>query len=114
MAQIPDFNGFAEVAEECGPFDMAFLEIGAYNALWKDIHMGPENAAKVGKELQANLLFPIHWGTFALALHPWKEPIERFFPAAEVQQLSVLASAPGETRALSAGAYVNRWWEKFT
>jgi L-ascorbate metabolism protein UlaG (beta-lactamase superfamily) len=53
------------------------LEIGAYNTLWDDVHMGPENAIQACLDVKGNLLLPLHWGTFALAFHPWTEPIER-------------------------------------
>ncbi len=40
------WEGFAEIGAEHGPFDLTMLEIGAYNDLWKPIHMGPDGAAQ--------------------------------------------------------------------
>ena len=40
------WEGFAEIGAAYGPFDLTMLEIGAFNELWKDIHMGPDGAAR--------------------------------------------------------------------
>ncbi len=40
------WDGFADIGQEYGPFDLTMLEVGAYNDLWRSIHMGPEGAAK--------------------------------------------------------------------
>ncbi len=52
------------------------LEIGASNAAWADIHLGPANALRAFDLLGRGTFFPIHWGTFDLALHQWDEPPE--------------------------------------
>ena len=33
------FNGFKEIGDRLGPFDLTFIETGAYNKLWPEIHM---------------------------------------------------------------------------
>lgn len=38
------FPGFAEIGERLGPFDLTLMESGAYDALWPDVHLGPEQA----------------------------------------------------------------------
>lgn len=70
-------SSFAEIGERFGPFDLAMLECGAYNEHWANIHMMPEETAQAAMDLRAKVLMPIHWGKFSLALHPWKEPMER-------------------------------------
>jgi L-ascorbate metabolism protein UlaG (beta-lactamase superfamily) len=107
------FDGFKTIGERLGPFDLAMLEIGAYDEEWESIHMGPENAVKASLELQTKLLLPIHWGTFNLAMHPWTEPIERLLKAAAAKELSLLLPAPGEPVRVTADAYINHWWEKY-
>jgi L-ascorbate metabolism protein UlaG (beta-lactamase superfamily) len=75
------WDGFAEIGETFGPFNLTMLEIGAFNELWKSVHMGPDGAARayaaLGGPERAGLLMPIHWGLFDLALHGWRQPIER-------------------------------------
>ena len=67
------WEGFAEIGAEYGPFDLTLLEIGAYNELWKAIHMGPDGAAQAFQDMGgAGMLMPIHWGLFNLALHAWR------------------------------------------
>jgi len=68
---------FAEIGAQFGPFDMAFLEDGAYNQDWSQIHMYPEESVQAAIDLNARILLPIHWGKFDLALHDWTDPIER-------------------------------------
>ncbi|MBK9760704.1 MAG: hypothetical protein IPO90_12210 [Flavobacteriales bacterium] len=68
---------FKEIGERFGPFDLALLECGAYSEYWPEIHMFPEETAQAALDVRATVLMPIHWGKFALGLHPWKESIER-------------------------------------
>lgn len=105
------YEGFKNIGEAFGSFDVALLEIGAYNQLWADIHMGPENAVQAFHDVKGKLLLPLHWGTFALAFHSWTEPVERLLAAAQKAAVPLLVPAPGETRTVAAGAYVNEWWK---
>ena len=50
------------------PFDITFLECGAYDLLWHKVHMLPEETALAHLDLKGRVLCPIHWGTFNLAL----------------------------------------------
>jgi len=70
---------FKEIGEKYGPFDFGMMECGQYNELWKEIHMMPEETAQAGVDVKAKVIMPIHWGAFKLAMHPWVDPIERFF-----------------------------------
>jgi len=104
------FEGFHEIGKAFGPFDLTMLEIGAYNEHWPDIHMGPDNAAKAHLALQGRLMMPIHWGTFNLALHPWKEPIERLIKNAADNNIRLFVPKPGEPTEVTGGAYNSKWW----
>ena len=106
------YEGFIKIGDVFGSFDLTLLEIGAYNKHWADIHMGPENAVKAHVDLHGKLLLPLHWGTFALAFHSWTEPIERLLNEADKKKVPLLVPAPGETRSLRDGAYLNEWWKK--
>jgi L-ascorbate metabolism protein UlaG (beta-lactamase superfamily) len=107
------YKGFVTIGEKLGPFDLALLEIGAYNEEWEAIHMGPENAVQAAIDVKAKLLMPIHWGTFNLAMHPWTEPIERLLAEAEKKNVSLVLPAPGEIVTVHDQAYNSRWWEKY-
>lgn len=57
------------------------LETGAFDPLWADIHLGPEGAVRTFHALGGQgLLMPIHCGLFDLALHHWRQPIEKIWP----------------------------------
>ena len=72
------FRGFKEIGDKLGPFDIAFLPIGAYEPRWfmKSHHMSPEEALIAAKDLKAQMLIPIHWGTFDLTDEPLDLPPE--------------------------------------
>ena len=109
------WEGFAEIGAAYGPFDLTMLEIGAYNELWKDIHMGPDGAAQayaaLGGPERAGLLMPIHWGLFDLALHAWRQPIERLLEISVAQGWPLFAPEPGlPTEPAPAQS---DWWRMF-
>lgn len=104
------FDGYKEIGEKYGPFDMTYLPIGAYNKMWRSIHMNPEEAVKANSDLKGTLLVPIHWGTFNLALHSWVEPAERLIIAAEDNSVSFVIPRPGAI-VRSNNKYNNdKWW----
>jgi L-ascorbate metabolism protein UlaG (beta-lactamase superfamily) len=108
------YSGFVSIGEKLGPFDLVLLEIGAYNEEWLAVHMGPESAVQVALDLKARMVMPIHWGTFNLAMHPWKEPVERLQAEAGKKGVPLILPAPGETIQVNNDAYNSRWWEKFS
>jgi L-ascorbate metabolism protein UlaG (beta-lactamase superfamily) len=108
-ADSGEWDGFAEIGREYGPFDLTMLEIGAYDPLWADIHMGPDGAVRMFAAIGGNgLLMPIHWGLFNLALHAWNQPIERIFAADGVR---LWAPEPGlPTEVVSGVELRSDWW----
>ncbi|HEV2645309.1 MAG TPA: MBL fold metallo-hydrolase [Acidobacteriaceae bacterium] len=108
------WEGFAEIGAEHGPFDLTMLEIGAYNDLWKPIHMGPDGAAAAFKALgAAGLLMPIHWGLFDLALHGWRQPIEQMLQLADAQHIKLWSPHPGQPTEVVADTELrSNWWHR--
>ncbi len=110
------WEGFTEIGAEHGPFDLTMLEIGAFNELWKDIHMGPDGAAEayeaLGGPARAGLLMPIHWGLFDLALHNWRQPVERIIELAGRRGWPLFLPEPG--RPTEAAAEQTMWWRRQT
>jgi L-ascorbate metabolism protein UlaG (beta-lactamase superfamily) len=105
--------GFAEIGEQYGPFDLTMLEIGAYSPLWADIHLGPDAAAEaylqMGGRERAGLFMPIHWGLFNLALHGWRQPIERLTELAAEKDLPLWSPVPGVPTEV-AEPLQSMWW----
>jgi L-ascorbate metabolism protein UlaG (beta-lactamase superfamily) len=108
-ADSGEWTGFEEIGREYGPFDLTMLEIGAYNPLWADIHMGPDGAARTFQALGGKgLLMPIHWGLFDLALHAWRQPIERIF---SLDGLPLFSPEPGvPTDVVPEVEVRSQWW----
>jgi L-ascorbate metabolism protein UlaG (beta-lactamase superfamily) len=106
------WEGFAEIGRQYGPFDLTMLEVGAYNPLWKSIHMGPDGAGQAFAMMGASgLLMPIHWGLFSLALHAWRQPIERITDLAAQSNFKLWSPAPGAPTEVIAGqSHRSNWW----
>ncbi|MGB5704536.1 MAG: MBL fold metallo-hydrolase, partial [Polyangiales bacterium] len=60
------FPELEEIGTRLGPFDATMIETGAYNPLWVDVHMGPEQAIVAHELVRGKLFMPVHWGTFDL------------------------------------------------
>lgn len=101
---------FKTIGEKYGPFDLAILECGQYNTMWPLIHMMPEEAVQAALDLRADAVLPVHWGRFSLALHPWKEPIDRFIAAAINHPLTVTTPMIGEPVRVGQSYPSIRWW----
>ena len=101
------WDGFRTIGADYGPFDLTMLEIGAFNELWKDIHLGPDGAVEANESLGGGLMMPIHWGMFDLATHGWREPIERIW------EIGVRVFSPELGRPTEVGEVRSRWWREF-
>lgn len=106
-------DSFKKIGEAFGPFDLAMLECGQYDKQWPDIHMMPEETVQASIDLKAKVLLPVHWGKFTLALHPWKDPIQR--ATLEAEKLNVKLTTPviGEPIYLDGTLPSTKWWEGF-
>ena len=100
-----------EIGKRFGPFDLTLLEIGASNPAWADIHLGPVNAMRAFEMLGGGTLLPIHWATFDLALHPWKEPIETLLSLNRPPASRILTPPPGRPIEPSLVQSPTLWWQ---
>ncbi len=114
------WEGFAEIAAQYDGFDLTMLEIGAFHPLWAEIHLGPDNAARAfeamlgaGGAKRGGMLMPIHWGLFNLALHAWKQPVERMLELAEEKSIKLWLPQPGEPTEVVTGVELcSGWWRR--
>lgn len=104
-------KAFRKIGDTYGPFDVAILECGQYNAMWPNIHMMPEETVQASADLRSKALLPVHWGKFTLALHPWREPIERALKQARSLDMTVTTPMIGETVSLNQLLPHTRWWD---
>lgn len=87
---------FKTIGEKFGPFDVALLECGQYGDDWPFIHMKPEETVQAAFDLKATRFIPVHWGKFALAMHPWTEPIKRVVKEAREKDMPISVPKIGE------------------
>jgi L-ascorbate metabolism protein UlaG (beta-lactamase superfamily) len=67
------------------------------------VHVNPEEAVEIGRDLQASRLVAMHWGTIVLSTEPPFEPPQRFRAAGRAAGLgddALWVMAIGETRPL--------------
>ena len=105
------FDGFEQIGKRYGPFDMTFLECGAYDERWHPLHLFPEETVQAHLDLQGKVLHPIHWATFNLGLHAWHEPMQRLRAAADAAGVVAATPVVGETTVYGAAVPEERWWE---
>lgn len=108
------FPEMADIARDHGPFDLVMLEIGAFHQAWGDIHLGPENALKAHQLLGGGLLFPVHWATFDLGLHPWADPAETLYVNAQQDGTRLLLPKLGTPIEPLHQESIDPWWRAVT
>lgn len=101
---------FSEIGKKAGKIDLAILECGQYNESWPYIHMQPEEVVKAHIDLGAKALLPVHWGKFALAYHPWNEPIERVTAKAASEGIHLTTPMIGEPILVGEKYPDKNWW----
>jgi L-ascorbate metabolism protein UlaG (beta-lactamase superfamily) len=104
------FDGFQEIGNRFGPFDVTLIENGAYNLRWSQVHMQPEESLQVHKDVQGRWMVPIHNGTFDLAMHAWTEPMERMQALAASEGALVCTPRFGERMQMDAMTAGECWW----
>jgi L-ascorbate metabolism protein UlaG (beta-lactamase superfamily) len=73
--------------------------------------MFPEETVQAAKDLNAEILFPVHWGKFVLSVHPWNEPIKRLTVEAKKQQQAVVSPKIGENYVVGGEKFEHKnWW----
>lgn len=108
------FDGFREIGERYGPFDVTLLETGAYDAQWPYVHMQPEQTVQAHQDLRGRWLMPVHNGTFDLAMHRWQDPFERVFGLTAARGIPLATPRMGERLDLAAPHRGERWWRDVT
>jgi len=111
------FSGFAEIGRRLGPFDLTLIETGAYDDMWSDIHMQPEQSLRAHLDLRGKVLIPVHNSSFDLAMHPWYEPLLRLSAAATAYGVPLLTPMFGQPVLVADAAAINQamtqqWWQQ--
>ena len=101
---------FKRIGEKFGAFDWAFMECGQYNENWAQLHLFPEEAIQAAMDVHAKVAIPVHWGGFALAMHTWDDPVERFVKEAELKEIDVCTPRMGDLVVLGKELKHSFWW----
>ncbi|HEY0942491.1 MAG TPA: MBL fold metallo-hydrolase [Steroidobacter sp.] len=104
------FDGFAEIGQRHGPFDLTLLEAGAYDKRWEGVHMLPEQVMQAHRDLRGDWLLPIHNATFDLAFHAWDEPMEKMLSLSAQQGIRLTMPRIGEAVRLGDCHAAQPWW----
>lgn len=103
---------FKMIGEKYGPFDYAILENGQYGEAWSYIHTLPEDVIQAGTDISTKHIIPVHAAKFALALHPWNEPLQKITSLGKEKGLDILTPMIGEVVNLNdPDQQFNVWWE---
>ena len=104
---------FREIGQRFAPIDIAFIKIGDYgiDPAWRDVHMRPENSVRAHIDLKANILFPIHWGTFNLSFHDWFEPINLAVESASKNSITLVTPKLGQQFEYGEEFESSDWWK---
>lgn len=87
---------FEEIGRQFPDIDLAILENGQYNEDWRYIHTMPRNLSQVAKDLKARRFVTVHHSKYALARHPWNEPLKNEKEMAEDSSLNLVVPIIGE------------------
>jgi L-ascorbate metabolism protein UlaG (beta-lactamase superfamily) len=105
------FPGFAEIGEKYGPFDVTLMETAAYDRTWPEVHQNPPQAVAAHLAVKGDLLMPIHYGTFRLALHDWNEPPAWLVKVTGEKSVRVAIPRPGQMVDPKNPPPLEYWWE---
>ena len=92
---------FAEIGKEHPDIDLAILENGQYNEAWRYIHTMPLYLGRAAKELKARKIVTVHHSKYALARHPWDEPLKNEISAAKNDSIDLMVPIIGQVMAIN-------------
>ncbi len=97
------FDGFKEIGRRLGPFDLAFIPIGAYEPRWfmEPVHCTPAEALQIHRDVRARRSLAMHFGCFPLADDGFDQPVrdlEAARPAHGIDAAEFGVPVVGETR----------------
>ena len=102
---------FKAIGKKFGGFDCVLAENGQYNLAWHHIHMLPEETAQACENVGAKFVIPTHNSKFALARHPWQEPMGRLQAASQDKSYQLLTPEIGALVLLDQKQSFSPWWQ---
>ena len=105
------FPGFKTIGDKMGPMDIALMENGAYDAYWPAVHMQPEETIQAFKDVRGQVLYSVHNSTFSLAMHGWRDPLDRLSALAAAQNIALATPEIGEVMTVGQPRANALWWK---
>lgn len=102
---------FKAIGKKFGGFDCVLAENGQYNLAWHHIHMLPEETAQACEDVGAKFVIPTYNSKFALARHPWQEPMARLQAASQDKSYQLLTPEIGALVLLDQKQSFSPWWQ---
>jgi len=103
---------YKEIGEKHGPLDLVILDNGQYDKAWRYIHNLPKDVLKAAVDLKAKRIFPVHSSKFALAAHPWNEPLSEITALNKGGNIPLITPKIGELVYLDmSDQKFENWWE---
>ena len=105
---------FADIGRRFGGFNLVLAACGQYNMAWHPIHMLPQETAQMAVDVGAKAVIAGHNSKFALARHPWEEPLVALTEASIERPYELLTPCIGEAVPIGwakAGDF-QPWWER--
>lgn len=104
---------FKKIGLKYGIFDLAILENGQYNRDWRYIHFLPGENIQAMKDLNAKRMIPVHNSKFALASHPWTEPLDKIMELNTEKLRIITPEIGGKVIWQDDTRVYPRWWDKY-
>ena len=104
---------FKKIGLKYGIFDLAILENGQYNRDWRYIHFLPGENIQAMKDLNAKRMIPVHNSKFALASHPWTEPLDKIMEFNTEKLRIITPEIGGKVMWQDDTRVYPRWWDKY-
>lgn len=92
---------FQQIGTRFGRIDLAILENGQYDSRWAHIHTLPHQLGREAVELRARQVVTVHHSKYALARHPWDEPLRNELRARDAYDLHLIVARLGDITPLS-------------
>ena len=73
--------------------------------------MYTEKSVQAAKDVKAQLMFPIHWGTFDLSNHAWYEPVNLVVKHAQQENVNLVTPKLGQTVEYGVEFQNELWWK---
>lgn len=89
-------NHFGKIGRKFPDINLAILENGQYNKEWPYIHSLPKELVQEVKKLRPKKVLTVHHSKYAMARHPWDEPLENVRQLGKQDSVEVLLPIIGE------------------